>query len=190
MTSGLRFALALLALASLGACRGPDSADLVVQGARVFTADSLQPEAEAFAVTAGTLTYVGTDSGAAELIGEDTRVVDAHGRLITPGFHDTHVHLLQAAAEREWCYLDVPETLEATVANLMTCAEQSRGPWLLANDLNPDVFPPDGPPRGFLKPPRHETRNPTRRRSGTSVPDSRWRCDRCIRSSRRDSSPA
>jgi predicted amidohydrolase YtcJ len=58
--------------------------------------------------------------------------------------------LLQAAAEREWCYLDVPETLEATVASLVTCAEESQGPWLLANDLNPDVFPPDGPPRGFL----------------------------------------
>ena len=150
MTTGVRSACSLLTLAFLGACQGPDGADLVVRGARVFTADSLQPDAEAFAVTAGTLTYVGTDSGVANLIGPDTRVVDARGRLITPGFHDTHVHLLQAAAEREWCYLDVPETLEATVASLMACAEESRGPWLLANDLNPDVFPPNGPPRGFL----------------------------------------
>ena len=150
MTTSVRLACLLLLLASFGACQEPDAVDLVVRGARVFTADSLQPDAEAFAVSGGMLTYVGTDSGATTFIGRDTRVVDARGRLITPGFHDTHVHLLQAAAEREWCYLDVPETLEATVASLMTCAEESRGPWLLANDLNPDVFPPGGPPRGFL----------------------------------------
>lgn len=137
-------------LASLVACGEGDYADLVVRGARVFTADAERPEAEAFAVKDGQLVYVGADAGVAAWIGTGTRVVEAEGRLITPGFHDTHVHLAQAASEREWCYLDEPETLAATVAALERCAEESDRPWLLVNDMNPGVFPPNGPPRGFL----------------------------------------
>lgn len=150
MIPGVRLMLLSVGLALPTACQEAPDADLVVRGARVFTSDPQRSEAEALAVKDGQLVFVGTDAGAANWIRPRTRVVDANGRLVIPGFHDTHVHLAQAATEREWCYLEEPETLEATIVALRRCAAESTRPWLLVNDMNPNVFPPTGPPRGFL----------------------------------------
>lgn len=150
MIPGVILMLLSVGLALLTTCQQAPDADLVVRGARVFTADPQQSKAEALAVKDGHLVFVGTDSGAATWIGRRTRVVDANGRLVIPGFHDTHVHLGMAAAEREWCYLEEPETLGATIVALRRCAAESTRPWLLVNGMNPNVFPPNGPPRGFL----------------------------------------
>ena len=73
---------------------GSEPADLVVLDARVFTSEQASPWAEAVAARDGRLVYVGTSRGAAVHVGPDTRVIDAGGRLLTPGFVDNHCHFL------------------------------------------------------------------------------------------------
>jgi predicted amidohydrolase YtcJ len=73
----------------------PDAAqdpDLVVVNARVHTMDPRQPRAEAFAVTAGRFTAVGGSAEVRALAGRRTRVHDAKGMAVVPGFIDTHNH--------------------------------------------------------------------------------------------------
>jgi len=67
-------------------------ADLVVVNARVITVDADNPGAEAFAVQGDTFIAVGTNSQMRTLIGDDTTVLDASGKTITPGFIDAHLH--------------------------------------------------------------------------------------------------
>jgi predicted amidohydrolase YtcJ len=126
-------------------------ADLVVLNAAIYTVDADQSWAEALAVREGRLVFVGGRSGVEPWIGPGTRVVDAGGRLILPGFHDTHTHLTHAADLSIWCDLGYPGTLAATQEALVECVRASAGrEWVLAFRANDAVFPPEGPPAGFL----------------------------------------
>ncbi len=78
----------------LGACRsGPDiHADLVVLNGNVVTVDDARPRVEAFAVLADSFVAVGSTSDIEPWVGPATRVIDAAGRTVTPGFIDAHMH--------------------------------------------------------------------------------------------------
>ena len=65
----------------------------VIVNAKVFTADPAQPQAEALAIEDGKFSAVGTSAHIRALAGPATRVVDAGGRLVTPGLVEAHVHL-------------------------------------------------------------------------------------------------
>ncbi len=68
-------------------------ADLVVRGARIYTADRALPWAEALAITDGRIGWIGANSGAADHTSARTEVIDAAGRLVLPGFIDSHNHV-------------------------------------------------------------------------------------------------
>src|SRR3989442_1605935 len=85
--------LAVLAL-SLAACS--PKADLVVADGLVWTGlSSGNPQPGAVAVRGGKILQVGDSAAVAPLIGPRTRVVDAHGGLVLPGFADGHTHFIQ-----------------------------------------------------------------------------------------------
>ncbi|MYS81993.1 amidohydrolase [Embleya scabrispora] len=69
------------------------TADLVLRNARIHTVDPDLPEAEALAVRAGRIAWVGADADAATWIGPDTTVLDGAGRRVLPGFIDAHNHV-------------------------------------------------------------------------------------------------
>ncbi len=66
--------------------------DLVVINAKVYTMDTVTPRAEAFAVSNSRIVAVGTSSEIRSLSGRRTRVMDAKGMTVVPGFIDTHNH--------------------------------------------------------------------------------------------------
>jgi predicted amidohydrolase YtcJ len=72
--------------------------DLIVRNARVITMDAGRPFASAVAVRAGQIAAVGGDEVAA-LAGPATRVIDAGGRTLLPGFVESHLHLVLGGAE-------------------------------------------------------------------------------------------
>jgi predicted amidohydrolase YtcJ len=68
-------------------------ADLVIRNARAFTVDDARPWAEAVAVTAGRISWVGADGDADTHAGDGTEVIDAGGASVLPGFIDSHNHV-------------------------------------------------------------------------------------------------
>ena len=86
--------LLIVTLAALRADQPPAPADMVIRQARVYTMDEKQPWADAVAVSGDRIAWVGSDADAAAYIGKGTRVVDAGGRLLLPGFIDSHFHVL------------------------------------------------------------------------------------------------
>lgn len=68
-------------------------ADLVIVNAHIVTMDPLTPRAEALAVTKGRVTALGRSAEIGALAGPATRIIDAGGRMVLPGFQDTHIHL-------------------------------------------------------------------------------------------------
>lgn len=80
-------------------------ADLIVTNARVLTMDEGNPRAEAVAVRGGEIVAVGDRASVSELRGPGTRVVDAAGASVLPGFIESHMHLFGGAAELEHLHL-------------------------------------------------------------------------------------
>lgn len=69
------------------------SADLILISGNVRTQDPGKPRAEAIAIRNGRIIAVGTNKAVRALAGPETRTIDAKGRLVLPGFNDSHVHL-------------------------------------------------------------------------------------------------
>lgn len=78
----------------LGSCAPRPKADLVVQGGVIYTVDEALPTAEAVAVRAGRVVFVGSQADVTRWIGPGTRVIDLNGRVLTPGFIEGHGHLM------------------------------------------------------------------------------------------------
>jgi predicted amidohydrolase YtcJ len=69
----------------------PQEPDLIVHNARIHTVDDVLPKAQALAVRAGRFVAVGSND-IKSLAGKKTRLYDAKGMMVVPGFIDTHNH--------------------------------------------------------------------------------------------------
>lgn len=84
--------LALLLICFSLSVGGQTSADLILINANIRTMDTRVPRAEALAVANGRILAVGKTIDIRRLAGANTRVIDARGKLVLPGFNDSHVH--------------------------------------------------------------------------------------------------
>ena len=99
--SYLVFASALLAAACGGSTPSQPAApanpaDLVIVNGKVHVADEANTVAQAVAVKGNTILKFGTTDDIKALAGPSTRVIDAKGATVTPGFTDSH------ALSTEW----------------------------------------------------------------------------------------
>lgn len=86
---------ALISLvASMSLAQDRQIADLIVTNGRIYTVDDSRPLAEAMAIAAGKILFVGSDRGAKVFAGSGTKIVDLAGRTVIPGMVDAHAHLL------------------------------------------------------------------------------------------------
>ncbi|MEJ8545111.1 amidohydrolase [Brevibacillus borstelensis] len=67
-------------------------ADMILQNGAVYTVDRNRNWAEAVAVKGDTIVYVGSSEGAKAYAGTQTKVVDLKGKMVLPGFIDSHTH--------------------------------------------------------------------------------------------------
>jgi hypothetical protein len=63
---------------------------MLFRNGAVYTVDAGQPWASAVVVDKGRIVYVGDDDGGAAYIGSGTEVIDLAGRMLLPGFVDSH----------------------------------------------------------------------------------------------------
>jgi predicted amidohydrolase YtcJ len=72
-------------------------ADLLFTGGAIYTADPARPWAEAVAVRDGRILAVGRAPDLAELHGPNTVVANLAGKLLLPGFTESHIHFIELA---------------------------------------------------------------------------------------------
>ena len=73
-----------------------EAADIVFTNGYVYTVNEKQPEAEAVAVDANKIVYVGDKEGSESFIDENTKVIDLKGKMLLHGFVSGHDHLIAA----------------------------------------------------------------------------------------------
>lgn len=70
------------------------TADLILENGKIWTVDPQKPWAEAVAIRSEHILLVGSNSEVAACKGPGTEIVDLAGRLVLPGFIDSHTHFL------------------------------------------------------------------------------------------------
>ncbi len=69
-----------------------EKADLAVVNGKIFTAAGHKPEVRSVAARNGRIMAIGTIEEIGNSIGPETKVIDAAGNLVVPGFIDAHCH--------------------------------------------------------------------------------------------------
>lgn len=130
----MRAALAIASLSLLAAAvqaKRPVAQTVLLNGT-IITVDAADSIAQALAISDGTIVAVGSNAEIRALAGPKTRVIDLHGRTVTPGLIDTHFHMDGSAAyEVDAAYpavrsiADIVEGVRARAATLRP------GEWIL-----------------------------------------------------------
>ncbi|MEQ9561652.1 MAG: amidohydrolase family protein, partial [Woeseiaceae bacterium] len=81
-------------------------ADRVYLNGAVYTMDAQGTTAEALAIRNGTIVFTGSSTGASRFISEQTDVTDLAGRMVLPGFHDGHAHVIAAGLSKADCNIE------------------------------------------------------------------------------------
>ncbi len=152
----LAAAAGLLAAMAAPEAASPDDADrtptLVVRNARVWTANPVSPWAEALAVAGDRLLAVGSTREIDALAaGSPARVIDAGGRLVTPGFIDAHVHFIEGGFRLASVQLrdaaskaDFIERIKAFAATVPA------GTWITGGDWDHEAWGGELPTRSWI----------------------------------------
>ncbi|MBM3462942.1 MAG: amidohydrolase [Armatimonadetes bacterium] len=138
--------LVLLLLLTLPVQAAPEAADLVLRNGAVYTLDAARSWADAVAIREGRISYVGAEKGVEPYIGPATKVVDLKGRMVLPGFHDSHVHPVQGGIELGRCDLNncsTPAEVYATIRKY--AAAHPDAAWIIGSGWALPLFPQANP---------------------------------------------
>ncbi len=122
-------------------------ADLVIHHAAIWTVDAAHPRAEALAVKGNAIVAVGTNDEIMPRVGATTRVIDAHGRAVLPGFTDTHVHFVNGALGLTRADLEGAKDVTELRARLVAYRDRHPGTgWVQGRGWNYAMFGPEALP--------------------------------------------
>ncbi|HYA48592.1 MAG TPA: amidohydrolase [Burkholderiales bacterium] len=142
---------AALAAASCARTEPVPPADLILTNGVVYTLDPAQPWAEAVAVAADKIVCAGPVKGAGRFRGPSTRTIDLAGKMVLPGFQDSHIHLIEGGVESSQCNLADLETPEEVFAAVKAYAVRNPGrPWITGGRWELPVFPKASPTKEEL----------------------------------------
>jgi predicted amidohydrolase YtcJ len=151
-----KFALCvLIIMAALGAnAQSKPSATLIVTNAAVYTVDKQQPKAEAVAVIGDRIVAVGSRADIDLWRGAKTKVIDAGGKLLLPGFNDAHLHFVQGGAQLEQVQLTDAATPEEFAKRIGSQAKKTpKGEWILGGRWDETKWPkPELPTKELVDP--------------------------------------
>lgn len=97
---------------------------LLIRNGRIYTVNDSQPFAEAVGIEGDRIAFVGSDQDADALVGPETKIVDAGGRLVLPGLIDAHVHCLSAHQIFFWADLTPADTQAELVETIRRHASE------------------------------------------------------------------
>lgn len=139
----------LLACASRAAAQGVvvEPADLIVLHARVHTENAKQPWAQAIAVRGAKIVAVGDDATIEKMRGMGTKVINAGGKLVLPGFTDCHIHFLDGSLSLGRVNLEGAKDVADIQRKLREYAAQHPGDdWILGRGWDYAMFGPEALP--------------------------------------------
>jgi predicted amidohydrolase YtcJ len=124
---------------------------LAVVNARIWTGDARRPWADGMAISGDRITAVGSSAEVRKLTTSATRIIDAHGMMVTPGFIDAHVHFLAGGFGLSSVQLRTAKTPQEFIRRI---AEYARtlpaGAWITNGDWDHEQWGGELPRRDWI----------------------------------------
>jgi predicted amidohydrolase YtcJ len=124
---------------------------LAVVNARMWTGDARRPWADGMAISGDRITTVGSSAEVRKLTTSATRIVDARGMMVAPGFIDAHVHFLAGGFGLSSVQLRTAKTPQEFIRRI---AEYARtlpaGVWITNGDWDHEQWGGELPRRDWI----------------------------------------
>ena len=144
----------LLAIVAGAQPQAKPAADLIVTNAKIWTVDKARPQAEALAVLGDRIVAVGSSTDVDAWHGPQTKVVDAKGKLLLPGFNDAHTHFVDGGSELSEVQLkdaDSPEEFARRIGERVKTTP--KGEWITGGNWDEQRWnPPQLPTKEMIDP--------------------------------------
>ena len=119
------------------------AADTIITNANVWTVDRNHPKAEAVAILDQRIVAVGTSVELDVWRGPRTRIIDAGGKLVLPGFNDAHVHFVSGGFQLDQVQLTDAKTREEFVRRIAAQTRKlKKGEWMLGGEWDEQNWSP------------------------------------------------
>lgn len=126
-------------------------ANLLIKRALIWTGN--QTIAQSMAIKGDRIMAIGTDKEMALYQGEQTQVIDAEGNFITPGFIDSHVHLLTGGRSLLSVELRDANTQEEFIRRIADFAKSIEpGTWILEGNWDHTLWGGELPNKDWIDP--------------------------------------
>ena len=129
-------------------------ADVVVLDAKVYTQDENNTIAEAFAVKDGKITAVGNNDDVKQMIGDDTKVIEADGQVVMPSLIDAHTHPGTVSATAWYTALPADvytyDDIRSYIQNYLAEHSIEEQPYIYFEYYPSDLFDENGPRKEWL----------------------------------------
>lgn len=126
-------------------------ADLVIVNANVHTGGLKDMTASSVAVLDEMIIAVGSDADTKALIGPATKVIDANGKTVVPGFNDSHVHFMSVGSQLSSVDLRDAKTPAEFVRRIKEfAAKLPKGEWILGGNWDHENWTPNDLPTAAM----------------------------------------
>jgi predicted amidohydrolase YtcJ len=117
----------------------------------VWTAELSHPWAEAVAMSGDRITAVGSSAEIRALAGPSTRIIDARGGMVTPGFIDSHIHFLSGGMNLASVQLRDARTPAEFISRIKSFAATVQpGTWITGGDWDHENWGGELPQRSWI----------------------------------------
>ena len=124
---------------------------LAIVNARVWTGDRRRPWADAVLIQGDRIEAVGASAAIRKRVTPTTRVVDANGMMVTPGFIDSHVHFLDGGFALSSVKLRDAKTKAEFIRRIRDhAATLPAGAWILSGDWDHTNWGGELPERSWI----------------------------------------
>ncbi len=148
------YAAIILSLSVLSCCHDPETiqtADKIFSNGKIYTLDEKKPWAEAVAIKDGKIIFVGDNKSVTQFKGDKTIQQDLKGKMMLPGFIDTHAHPVSGGAYINSLSLDTYANPQLWLKQISAYAKQNPNLKLIFGyGFLASAFGPDGPDRKLL----------------------------------------
>jgi predicted amidohydrolase YtcJ len=124
-----------------------EAADIIIVHGHVYTEDPKKPWAQAVAIYRGKIVAVGDDPEIERRRGMGTKVINAGGKLVLPGFVDCHIHFIDGSFSLGRVNLEGAKDPADIQKRLRAYASEHPGDdWILGRGWNYAMFGPEALP--------------------------------------------
>lgn len=117
--------------------------ELILINGNIVTMDTLNPRADAVAINNGKFVKIGSNKEILSLKEKDTNVIDLKGKMLLPGFIDSHMHFAMLGSNMQECNLIGTNSVEELIERVKGFVKSKKirsDQWIIGKGWNQDYF--------------------------------------------------